>query len=118
MAAGKLLLEKARRYCRAASTSLASSSIARKWGTPWCVHRERIVSIASCRRDICAILSGNTVSNRTLSLWICPGFDLNSIDEPRRAFTLGLHKARELGLRHAHRFASVLRDPVAQIRSG
>src|SRR5579859_4693792 len=40
------------------------------------------------------------------------------IEEPSRAFTLGLHKVRELGLRHAHWFASVVRDPIAKIWSG
>jgi hypothetical protein len=67
------------------------------------------------RRELGAPLR---VNGKTLSLWICPGFYFNSIREPRRTFTFGLHKARELGLRHAHWFAPALRDPVAQIRSG
>jgi hypothetical protein len=59
------------------------------------------------RRELGAPLR---VNGETLSLWICPGFYFNSIGEPRRAFTLGLRKARELGLRHAHWFAPALRD--------
>jgi hypothetical protein len=54
------------------------------------------------RRELGAPLR---VNGKTLSLWICPGFYFSSIREPRRAFTFGLHKARELGLRHAHWFA-------------
>jgi hypothetical protein len=42
----------------------------------------------------------------------------NNAHELRRAFTLALHEARELRLRHPHRLPSVLRDPVAQIRPG
>src|SRR5260370_31476970 len=40
----------------------------------------------------------------------------SGFDESRCAFALALYKARELGLRHAHRLASVLRDPVTHIR--
>jgi hypothetical protein len=41
------------------------------------------------------------------------GVHPNGFDESRCAFTLALYKARELGLRHAHLLASVLRDPAA-----
>ena len=46
------------------------------------------------------------------------GLDPSGFDDLRRAFTLAQDETRELGLRHDHRLAPVLRDPVAQIRPG
>jgi hypothetical protein len=45
-------------------------------------------------------------------------FDPGGFDDLRRTFTLTQHEARELGLRHIHRLASVLDNPVAQIMPG
>ncbi len=44
--------------------------------------------------------------------------DPSGFDDLRRAFTLAENEARELGLRHCHRLASVPGNPVAQIARG
>ena len=41
-------------------------------------------------------------------------FDASGFDDTRGAFTLALHEARELGLRHGHWIGPVFREPVAQ----
>ena len=46
------------------------------------------------------------------------GFDPSGFDESSCACTLPLHEARELGLRHIHSLAPVLRDPIAEVRPG
>ena len=45
-------------------------------------------------------------------------FDVSGFDDTRGAFTLALHEARELGLRHAHWIGPVLRKPFAQVWRG
>src|SRR6266481_5706787 len=42
------------------------------------------------------------------------GLDPSGSDDLGRTFTLAQHEARKLGLRHIHRLASVLGNPVAQ----
>ena len=46
------------------------------------------------------------------------GPDTGGFHESRRNFTLALHEAHELGVRHAHWLAPVFSDPLAQIRPG
>src|SRR5580765_3869498 len=46
------------------------------------------------------------------------GLDPRGFDEPHCTFTLALHEACEICLRHAHRLAAVLGNPIAKVRSG
>jgi len=54
-------------------------------------------------------------SNETVSEYLhLFRFDASGFDDTRGAFTLALHEARELGLRHGHWIGPVFHEPVAQ----
>jgi hypothetical protein len=71
-------------------------------------------SLAHAYRNIlhCSNYADSSSDGRLL------GLDTGGFHKSRRYYTLALHEAHELGVRHVHWLAPVISDPLAQIRPG